>query len=277
MRGPARAKLGTVAMATACPCGATIEIDDINIAEGVALCRRCGMVSRLSAIASGEVAEHPGASAARTSKDAAEERKAAALAVGDPPGGCRLMDYGDRVTLRVSARSIPSALGLLFFCGFWNGIVSIFLVVLFSSIMAHMGVTLPAWFPSPMQGSSSNMPLGMTIFMALFLTPFVVIGAAMFGAFLVALAGKVEVRLRGPEGAIFTGIGPIGWKRKFNADAVEAVRFTESDVEVNNRKQRAIAIETEQKTIKFGSGMPDQRRLWLGGVLKTMLEPVPRR
>lgn len=266
-------------MATACPCGAIIEIDDINIAEGVALCRRCGKVSRLSAIASGEVAEHPGSTAARTSKDAAEERKAAALAGGDPPRGCALRDYGDRVTLRVSARSIPSALGLLFFCAFWNGIVSVFLVVLFSSIMGHMGVTLPAWFPNPMgSGSgSSNMPLGMTVFMALFLTPFVVIGAAMFGAFLVALAGKVEVRLRGPEGAIFTGIGPIGWKRKFNADAVESVRFTESDVEVNNRKQRAIAIETEQKTIKFGSGMPDQRRLWLGGVLKTMLEPMPRR
>ncbi|MFI4881210.1 MAG: hypothetical protein ACIAQU_01350 [Phycisphaerales bacterium JB064] len=268
-------------MATTCPCGATIEIDDINIAEGVALCRRCGKVSRLSAIASGDMVEHPRATGARSKKDAAEERKAAALAQGDPPAGCGLHDYGDRVVLRASARSMSSAAGLLFFCAFWNGIVSIFLVVLFSSIMAHMGVTLPAWFPSPMQssgqGSSSNMPLGMTVFMGLFLTPFVLIGLAMFGALLVSVAGKVEVRLHGPDGVVFTGVGPFGWKRKFDADAVEAVRLTESDVEVNNRKQRAIAIETAKKTIKFGSGMPDQRRLWLGGVLKTMLGPAPGR
>lgn len=267
-------------MATTCPCGATIPIEDINIAEGVALCRRCGKVSRLGTLAGGEVVAQPGRSATGKSKDAAEERKAAVLARGDPPRGCGLHDWGDRVSLRVSARSASSALGLLFFCAFWNGIVSIFLVVLFSSILAHLGIALPAWFPSPMgsgPGQSANMPLGMTVFMGLFLTPFVAIGLAMFGAFVVAVAGRVEVRLRGPDGVVFTGVGPLGWKRKFNADAVEAIRFIDSDVEVNNRKQRAIAIETPTKTLKFGSGLPDQRRLWLGGVLKTMLEPLPGR
>lgn len=264
-------------MATTCPCGAMIEIDDINIAEGVALCRRCGKVSRLGALAGDAVVGPLGAMAGRSPTEAAEERKAAALARGEPPPGCGMSDYGDRVVLGVSARSTSSAAGLLFFCAFWNGIVSIFLLLLFASIVGHLGVTLPAWFPNPMHGQSSNMPLGVTIFMALFLTPFVAVGLGMFWALLVSLMGRVEVRLRGPEGVVFTGVGPVGWKRRFDADRVLAVRFMEGDIEVNSRKQRVIVIKTEDKDLSFGTGLPDRRRLWLGGVLKTMLEPVPGR
>lgn len=275
---------------TTCPCGSRIDIDDINVPEGVALCRRCGRLSRLADLAGGGDEQGPKGS----KQDRAEARKAIALAQGDPPGGCVIRDYGDRVTLRASARSLPGAAGLAFFAIFWNGIVSVFLVVLFSSIMAHMGVTLPAWFPTPMgsggggggggasSGSSnSNMPLGMTIFMALFLTPFVLIGLTVLGALLTTLVGRVEVRLRGPAGEVFTGVGPIGWKRRFNADAVEAIRFTDSGIEQEGKKRRAIAIETDParggKTLKFATLLPDQRRLWLGGVLKTMLLPLPGR
>lgn len=261
-------------MATTCSCGARIEMEDINIAEGVALCRRCGRLSRLGDLAGESVVARPAGDRGRSDVSLAEERKAIALAQGEAPPGCALDDYGDRVVVRASARSLPAAMGLLFFCAFWNGIVGIFLAVLFASIMGHMGITLPAWFPNP-GGGSSNMPLGMTVFMGLFLTPFVLIGAVMIGALLVAIAGRVEVRLRGGAGVVYTGVGPFGWKRRFDAYSVVAVRFVESDVEVNDKKQRAIAIETEGKTVKFGSGMPDRRRLWLGGVLKTMLAPLP--
>lgn len=264
-------------MATTCPCGATIPIDDINVPEGVALCRRCGKLSRLADLAG--VEKDPRDKGSK--KDQAEERKAIALAQGDPPRGCAIRDYGDRVTLRASARSLGGAAGLLFFAVFWNGIVSIFLVVVFSSFMAHLGVTLPAWFPTPIGGSSggsnSNMPLGMTIFMALFLTPFVLIGLTVIGALFITIAGRVEVRLRGPDGIVFTGVGPFGWKRRFNADGVEAILLTDADIEEDGKKKRAIAIETNKKTLKFASLLPDQRRLWLGGVLKTMLLPLPRR
>jgi hypothetical protein len=272
-------------MPTTCPCGAVIDIDDINIKEGVALCRRCGKLSRLADLA-GDGGVGGNDRPSPSNKDQAEERKAVALAQGDPPSGCAVRDYGDRVTLHASARSLPGAAGLAFFAIFWNGIVSVFLVVVFSSFMAHLGVTLPAWFPTPIStsggsggsgGSGSNMPLGMTIFMALFLTPFVLIGLTVVGALLTTLMGRVEVRLRGPEGAVFTGVGPFGWKRRFEADAVEAIRLTDADIEEDGRKKRAIAIETATKTLKFASLLPDQRRLWLGGALKTMLLPLPGR
>ena len=53
--------------------------------------------------------------------------------------------------------------------------------------------------------------------------------------------------------------------------------LTDADIEENGKQKRAIAIETNKKTLKFASLLPDQRRLWLGGVLKTMLLPLPRR
>lgn len=263
-------------MATTCPCGATIPIEDINVPEGVALCRRCGKLSRLADLAGVDQAPRDKGS----KKDQAEERKALALAQGDPPGGCAIRDFGDRVTLRASARSVGGAAGMLFFAAFWNGITGIFVVIMISSLLLHLGVTLPAWFPTPFASGgggsgNQNMPLGMTIFMALFLTPFVLIGLTVIGALFVTIAGRVEVRLRGPDGEIFTGVGPFGMKRRFNADSVEAVLLTDADIEENGKKKRAIAIETSKKTLKFASLLPDQRRLWLGGVLKTMLLPIP--
>ena len=263
-------------MATTCPCGATIEIDDINVAEGVALCRRCGRLNRLRAIAGQNEVGPPGG-AGGSSRDQAEERRARALAQGEPPQGCAIQDYGDRVVLRASARSLSSALGLLFFCAFWNGVVGVFLLILAASIARHIGATLPAWFPTPMGQAGRNMPLGMTIFLGLFLVPFVAVGLAVAGGLLVAICGRIEVRLRGPVGEVFTGIGSIGRRRRFDADAVRAVRFVDSDTEVNNRKLRAIGIESDEKTIKFGSGLIERRRLWLGGVLKAMLLPVANR
>lgn len=256
-----------------CPCGAQIDIDDVNVSEGVALCRRCGLLSRLADLAASG-GERPSGS----SKDQAEARKAAALAQGEPPRGCAIRDFGDRVVLRASARSLAGAAGLAFFAIFWNGIVSIFLAIMIASFLHHAGVALPAWFPTPFGSGSGNqnMPLGMTIFMALFLTPFVLVGVTVIGALLVTIAGRVEVRLRGPDGVVFTGVGPFGWRRRFDADSVEAVLLTDADVEENGKKKRAIAIETSKKTIKFASLLPDQRRLWLGGVLKTMLMPLPR-
>ncbi len=257
-----------------CPCGAQIAIEDVNMAEGVALCRRCGRLSRLA-----DLAAPANERASGSSKDQAEARKAAALAQGDPPRGCAIRDFGDRVVLRASARSLAGAGGLLFFAVFWNGIVSIFLVIMIASFLHHAGITLPSWFPTPFgsgSGTSQNMPLGMTVFMALFLTPFVLVGVTVIGALMITIVGRVEVRLRGPDGVVFTGVGPLGWKRRFDADAVEAVLLTDADIEENGKKKRAIAIETGKKTIKFASLLPDQRRLWLGGVLKTMLMPLPR-
>jgi hypothetical protein len=37
----------------------------------------------------------------------------------------------------------------------------------------------------------------------------------MIGAFLMCLGGRTEIRIQGGEGAVFSGIGPLGIKRCF--------------------------------------------------------------
>lgn len=263
-------------MPTQCPCGAAIPISDINVGQGVALCRVCGKLSRLADLAGVDDADLP----RRSATDQAEERKALLLAQGDPPRGCAIHDYGDRVVLRASARSLAGAVGLLFFTVFWNGIVSVFVALAAAGLWANIIGPPPSWFPAPNM-NGGPMSLGMTLFLCVFLLPFLFVGAMMAACTMVAIAGKVEVRLRGPDGIVFTGVGPIGWKRRFDADHVAAVHLTDADIEENGKKKRAIAIDVAPdhggKTIKFASLLPDQRRLWLGGVLKTMLLPLPRR
>jgi hypothetical protein len=57
---------------------------------------------------------------------------------------------------------------------------------------------------------------------------------------------------------------------------VKAVRFAEPGVETTGQRQRLIAIEGEERTVKFGSVLTDQRRAWLAGTLMTLLAPAGR-
>ncbi|MBX3405929.1 MAG: hypothetical protein KF869_04105 [Phycisphaeraceae bacterium] len=251
-------------MSIACPCGQDIPIADINVAEGVALCRGCGKLSRLMDLAT-----------------PLEEAAAIEAANAEPPKGCRIDDFGGQVVLVASARSLTTAGPLLFFAAFWISIVSVFVLIAIAGLWTNFVGPIPTWFPSPFASGGSGgtssagqgMPLSMTLFLCVFLIPFVAVGMGVLGAALVAMAGRVEVRLRGPDGAVFTGIGPIGWRRRFDAASVKAVKFVESSVETNGKRQKLIGIETEHKTVKFGSVLTDQRRAWLGGALKTVLMP----
>lgn len=247
-------------MSVMCPCGQDIPIADINVAEGVALCRGCGKLSRLMDLAT-----------------PVEEAAAADAASGTPPSGCRIEDRGTEVTLSASTRSLAAGGFFLFFAVFWNSIVSVFLAGLVAGLWAHFVGPVPTWFPAPATtgpGNASLVTLGGLLFGCLFLTPFVLVGIGVAIAALLGLFGHQSVRLRGPEGVLFTGIGPVGWRRRFDASQVKAVRFVESRTESNGQRQKLIAIEGETKTVKFGSMLTDQRRIWLGGALQAVLVPT---
>jgi hypothetical protein len=112
--------------------------------------------------------------------------------------------------------------------------------------------------------NNATMGTGMTIFLWLFLTPFIVIGLAMIGAFLSSLAGRTEVRIGNSEGVIFTGIGPLGWRRRVPLQGIKDVRINNQqwrDSDGDHRQKTNIVIETrEGKLIKFGSMLKEERR-----------------
>jgi hypothetical protein len=252
------------AMATnVCPaCGAELPLSSINIAEGVGLCPACGKLSRLSEIAD------------------ADDAAVTVDPSGVPPRGCRIDDEGSRIIVSASARSIAGAAGLAFICMFWNGITSVFVVFAIGGLYTNLVGPLPRWFPTPSSGHGSHagspIPLGMAIFMMLFMTPFILIGLAMLMAFFTALAGEVRVLIEGARGAVRTGVGPFGWTTRFDASQVKSVRRDLTRWQQNGKSKPLIEIDADRK-IRFGSVLPDERRDWMIATLRPLLVTPVRR
>lgn len=241
-------------MSTKCPlCRNEIPADDVNVGTDVAFCRSCNQTYKLS-----------------TLQDAAA---LAAVNLDVPPAGCWVRDDGDGVLIGASTRSVSSFFGLAFFAAFWNSIVGVFVAVTLASTLYHLGVTLPTWVPTPNQG---GMPLGtgMTAFMWLFLTPFILIGLGILAAALMALAGRCEVRISRGEVRVFTGIGRLGWTRRINESDVRDVRYENfdwRDSDGDRRTRRNVLIETTEKTVKVGAGMPEGRMKFMAAALRRAL------
>ena len=143
-----------------------------------------------------------------------------------------------------------------------------------SATLHHLGMTLPAWAPEPKM-NGGPMSVGMTLSLWLFLTPFILIGLTLLGAFLTSLAGRTEVALRHSEGTLFTGIGPIGWRKKFHRDEVKDVRLDQKRWVGENQSRQSepfILVERIQgKPLRFGSQLTEERRNFLAAALRKTL------
>lgn len=104
---------------------------------------------------------------------------------------------------------------------------------------------------------------------SLFGIPFL-LGTLLFGSIAVmAVVGKIVVRVDGKNGEVFTGVGPIGWRRKFQRDDVTGVRRSQrrgSKGQVSDQ----ITIEG-RKTINFGAGMKTERMTFMLAALRQWL------
>lgn len=237
----------------ACPsCHQPLDTADLNITEGVALCRGCGVLTKLA--------------------DLAEQGIPSESTLTDPPDGCEAREGVDGLELRISHRSLGAAAGLLFFCVFWNGIVSVFVLIAFAGLYTNLFGPLPAWFPAPTTNQSSgSMSLGMSLFLCVFLTPFVLVGLTVFVSLLFALAGSTVVSIGAAGGRISSGVGPLRWTRRFEPASVERVVIGLSKYEVNGNKKPLIELRTNAKPIRFGSGLDEEKLKWLCAALDASL------
>lgn len=242
---------------TCSQCHQEIPEADVNVTEGVAYCRKCGTLSRLADLLDDAEFSIP------------------EVDTSIPPRGCVMRETGLWTTIRASARSVGGGCGLLFAALFWNGIVSIFVLIALGGTIYHLFGGIPAWFPAPFsQGSNtgSSMPLGMVIFLWVFLLPFIAIGLLLIGSLLTTTLGRVEVRVRQSEGVAFTGFGPIGWRRRFDASDVKSVGLGKTTWKENNRSKPVIVIETNNgRILRLGSILPEERRAWMAKALRELL------
>lgn len=239
-----------------CPrCGRSISSEDVNVAQDIAFCRNCDMAHSLSALISGTVLD----------ENVDESR---------PPAGSWARREGDTLVLGATHRSVGQAFAMLFFALFWNGIVSVFVMLALSSTLHHLGVSLPAWFPAHFFKTGNVVPVGVTLFLWLFLAPFMAVGCLLLFMFLSSLGGRTELRLQGGQGTLFTGIGPVGFRKQFAFSEIRSVRMEDrSWVDSNGTQHRSaqIILDADPKPIKFGSMLTRDRRRFLGGALKKEL------
>lgn len=242
-----------------CPaCRAPVPIEDVNLKEGVALCRACGKVSRLIDVA-------------------AAEEEGTGHAAAETPRGCQLVGRGSEMEVRASTRSVGGAVFTAVFALFWNGIVSVFVLVAIGGLYTHLIGPLPSWFPAPpiSQGNgpsktASQMDLGEVLFLCVFLIPFVLIGMGMVCAFAVCMWGSVRVRIAGESGAVRVGVGPLWWTRRFDATKVRRVAMGRTTWTQNKETKPLIVIEADRE-VRFGSMLTSERRNWMLAVLRDLL------
>jgi len=101
---------------------------------------------------------------------------------------------------------------------------------------------------------------------SLFGIPFI-LGTLLFGSIAVmTVAGKITVKVNGDDGAIFTGVGPVGWRRKFNWRDVTDIRRTEYYGRRGSVSQQ-ITFDG-QKQLNFGSNLGGGRLDFMFAVLR---------
>ncbi len=240
-----------------CPqCDCKIEAKDMNIQEGFALCPGCSELFRLAELEQSE-------------SDPTE-------LLGKTPSGCSVDDLGREVVITASLRSYVGFIGPLMFGLFWNSITSIFVMIDLAGYWANLVGPLPAWFPFP--GLKNGIPemndrpmtLGDSIFLSLFLIPFVSIGAGMFIAALMGLAGSVRVVISQFDSYVSTGVWFLRWKNRFDSQQVTEVKTGEPLVRSNTSDNKHIEIHAD-RVVKLGSMLTDVRRQWLRVVLRKYL------
>lgn len=240
-----------------CPeCDESIDSDVINIREGVALCPKCGTLSRLSELS--------------------ESDRSVQEILNQPPSGCSIEAFGNVVIATASLRSIAGFLAPAAFALFWNSIVSVFVLIAIAGLYTNLAGPLPAWFPAPglNQGkpemNGEPMGLGMTLFLCIFLIPFVTIGVGMVVAAMMNLFGKVEVVINELDSYIATGIGIVKWKRRFDPHQIRSVSYGRTTWQSEGSPSKLIELAAD-RTIKFGSLLQPERMEWLRVVLKQLL------
>lgn len=162
---------------------------------------------------------------------------------------------------------------------FWNGIVSVFVFVNVASTLNLLGIPVPEAFPAPtMEGEP--MGWGMTLFLWIFLTPFILVGLGILAALVGALMGRTVVRLRPGEGVVFSGIGSWGKRQRFDPGSIRTVLLEEATEakpgKIRSGSGQEIVLKTAQGgEIRLGSDLPPARRMFVAATLARLLGTQP--
>lgn len=236
---------------TRCPrCDEPIPRDSIDFMKGVAQCPNCGRLSQLRKVA---------------------ERRPLAEILSRPPDGCEVIRVGEEILIRAGTRSAAGFGDALFSALFVNLIVFILMLPGLVGVCA----ALVARFRNglPVDGFGIAMALaGVAIlcFFVVFTPFFAAAGVTSIAATVMAVAGRVEVRIGDSEGVVQTGVGFLTWNRRFDPRRVRKVDVGFTSPAAKGRDHPVVTIKAG-RVLKFGSLLPIDRLEWLQSVLRSIL------
>ena len=201
-----------------------------------------------------------------------------------PPAGCRLVVEQDRLILHASMRSLTTGLIALGMALFWNGIVSVFVSAALAGIYFNLVGPLPKDAPIP--GLVDGVPImndepmgwGSTIFLCVFLTPFVAIGIAILFATVMSFVGVIKIQLHEDDCFVATGAFGIMRKRHFDPHQVSTIERRQTGTRSRRNVSEELYLRAD-KEISVGSELNDAARHWLHTLLQESLfsDPATRR
>ena len=83
--------------------------------------------------------------------------------------------------------------------------------------------------------------------------------------------GKQELRVESGQAVLFTGIGPVGWRRRFDWMSVTGAKTSAKEWGRNGNPTATVILEGANR-IRFGSLLNRERRVYVLAVLKRLIE-----
>ena len=162
--------------------------------------------------------------------------------IDSPPSGAWIEKYKDEVVIGATTRS-PIAFFLVPFMLVWSG----------GSLGGIYGTQI-------ITGQFS-------LFQSLFGIPFLLGSVLFWSIALMAIFGKVELKLDKRGGKVFTVIGMLGITEKFNWANVSNILENTTNLRFSGSEGLALSIEGKSR-ISFGRSLKSKRRYYLLNALK---------
>ncbi len=175
------------------------------------------------------------------------QRAAPEVNLDAQPEGAWMYDEGDTLVIGASTRS-RQAITLIPFTALWAG----------GSMWGIYG----------RQFSSGHFSLTTSLVGI----PFLLGSALLLAQCLMWTVGRVELRLTGAEAVVFTGVGTVGSRKRFDGAGVTRVYedFTAAGSTSPDGPPRAIFVEGVAQ-VNFGSLLSDERRRFMASALRKTL------
>ena len=224
-----------------CPnCNSVIASENINIQTDIARCQNCNHIFKISDHVLGE--------------EESDDLPVEDFDINDPPNGAWMRHEMNQLVLGASTRS-PAAFFLVPFMLIWSG--------------GSLGGIYGSQFISG----------EFDLFMSLFGIPFLLGSILFWGITALTIWGKIELTFNRYGGEIFTGVGKIGRRQKFDWDDVSKVREVWQHRNRSSRRgarggmQKSIVLEG-QKRLTFGMWLKDSRQYYLYQATKFIIQKV---